>query len=475
MHGLVLDWRRFCTAQTVDFFRVETAPLRAENPDIPVTMNMMGFYDGIDYWQFLPELDIISWDSYPGWHNWDGCEAGNAIWNGAYCDAMRAMKRKPWLLMENSPSTTNWNGVSRHKRPGFHRLTAIQNLAHGSDSIQYFQWRQSRGSCEKFHSAVVSHNPSPETRIFREVAGVGEMLKKLKDIQGSTVPARAAILYDVQNGWAIGESKGPRTIGMGYLDLILRIYEGFWRRGIPVDLVNMDAPLEDYKLVAAPMLYMLRGDIARRLTAFVEQGGTLLASYFTGVVDETDLCYLGRTPAQGLTEVLGLWAEEIDGLWDHQRNGILLENPPQGMQNRYEASRLCEIVHTTTAETLGVYESDYYRGMPAVTVNRYGKGRAYYTGTFAEPGFYYDLLGKIAPEAGVSPALDTALPYGVTVGIRQKDTETYYFLQNFNQEPKTLELPFPLCDLETGETHTGSITLAGYGGMVCTRAKEGQA
>lgn len=177
VHGLVLDWRRFCTAQTVDFFRVETAPLRAENPEIPVTMNMMGFYDGIDYWQFLPELDIISWDSYPGWHNGDGNEGGNAVWNGAYCDAMRAMKHKPWLLMENSPSTTNWIGASRHKRPGFHRLTAIQNLAHGSDSIQYFQWRQSRGSCEKFHSAVVSHNPSPEVRIFREVAGVGAMLK----------------------------------------------------------------------------------------------------------------------------------------------------------------------------------------------------------------------------------------------------------------------------------------------------------
>lgn len=471
VHGLVLDWRRFCTAQTVDFFRVETAPLRAENPEIPVTMNMMGFYDGIDYWQFLPELDIISWDSYPSWHNGDGNEGGNAVWNGAYCDAMRAMKHKPWLLMENSPSTTNWIGASRHKRPGFHRLTAIQNLAHGSDSIQYFQWRQSRGSCEKFHSAVVSHNSSPEVRIFREVAGVGAMLKKLKEIRGSHVPAKAAIIYDVQNGWAIGESKGPRNIGEGYLDLILRIYEGFWRRGIPVDLVHMDAPLDGYRFVAAPMLYMLRGDIAQRLRRFAEQGGTLLTSYLTGLVDETDLCYLGQTPACGLTEVLGLWAEEIDGLWDHQHNGIVMQDAP-GMQNRYEASRLCEVVHPTTAETLGVYESDYYQGMPAVTVNRFGKGRVYYVGTFGESQFYYDLLGRIAPEAGLSPALDTELPYGVTVGIRQSDTETYYFLQNFNKDSRELVLPFPLEDLETGGVYTGTITLAGYGGMVCTRAKE---
>lgn len=225
------------------------------------------------------------------------------------------------------------------------------------------------------------------------------------------MPAKAAIIYDVQNGWAIGESKGPRNIGEGYLDLILRIYEGFWRRGIPVDLVNMDAPLDGYRFVAAPMLYMLRGDIAQRLRRFAEQGGTLLTSYLTGLVDETDLCYLGQTPACGLTEVLGLWAEEIDGLWDHQHNGIVMQDTP-GMQNRYEASRLCEVVHPTTAETLGIYESDYYQGMPAVTVNRFGKGRVYYVGTFGESQFYYDLLGRIAPEAGLSPALDTELPTG---------------------------------------------------------------
>ena len=110
--------------------------------------------------------------------------------------------------------------------------------------------------------------------------------------------------------------------------------------------------------------------------------------------------------------------------------------------------------------------------MPAVTVNRFGKGRVYYVGTFGESQFYYDLLGRIAPEAGLSPALDTELPYGVTVGIRQSDTETYSFLQNFNKDSRELTLPFPLEDLETGGVYAGTITLAGYGGMVCTRAKE---
>ena len=68
IHGLVLDWKRFVTAQTIDFMKNEIEPLRRITPDIPLTSNFMGAYPGLDYWRFAPYLDVISWDSYPQWH-----------------------------------------------------------------------------------------------------------------------------------------------------------------------------------------------------------------------------------------------------------------------------------------------------------------------------------------------------------------------------------------------------------------------
>ena len=174
IHGLTLDWKRFCTAQTRSFFENEIAPLKAANPDIPVTANFMGFYDGINYWELAKSLDVISWDSYPNWHTQpDGDETYNAFWADAFSDMCRSMLGKPFLLMENTPSQTNWMEVCRPKTWGFLRLTSIANLAHGADSIQYFQWRQSRGCAEKFHGAVMTHANRTDTRVFREVSGVG--------------------------------------------------------------------------------------------------------------------------------------------------------------------------------------------------------------------------------------------------------------------------------------------------------------
>ena len=147
IHGLVLDWKRFCTAQTRSFLENETAPLKAANPLIPVTANFMLFYDGINYRELAKSLDLVSWDSYPAWHSTeDGDESGQAYIADAFSDMCRSMLRKPFLLMENTPSHTNWQDVCRPKTWGFHRLTAISNLAHGADSVQYFQWRQSRAA-----------------------------------------------------------------------------------------------------------------------------------------------------------------------------------------------------------------------------------------------------------------------------------------------------------------------------------------
>ncbi|HEX2619804.1 MAG TPA: beta-galactosidase, partial [Phototrophicaceae bacterium] len=174
-HGLMLDWQRFISDQALDFFIAEAAPLREITPDIPVTTNFMQPDVGLNYWKFAEHIDIISWDSYPRWHQTDDTITG--MQTAFYHDLHRSYKRgQPFLLLESSPSVTNWQGVSRIKKPGMLHLASLQAVAHGSNSVQYFQWRQSRGGEEKFHGAVISHLGSENTRVFRDVAATGKIL-----------------------------------------------------------------------------------------------------------------------------------------------------------------------------------------------------------------------------------------------------------------------------------------------------------
>lgn len=469
IHGLNIDWKRFCTEQTINFYKEEIKPLKEQNPDIPATVNMMAYHDSIDYWKFADVIDIVSWDSYPMWHNGGNDDTGNAIWNACWHDAMRSMKQQPFLLMENTPSTANWCGVSRHKRPGMAVLTAIQAVAHGSDSCQYFQWRQSRGSVEKFHSAVVGHNGSDKSRIFLEICRTGDALKKLEKIVGSEVMAETAVVFDIQNKWAVEDSKGPRNDGMGYTEQILQTYGSFWKQGIPVDVINMDADLEKYKLVCVPMPYMIRDGFEKRLKKYVENGGTAVVTYFCGMVNENDLCYIGETPACGLSDVLGIVFEDIDGLYDYQKNHVVFSEKSE-LEGEYETSRLCEIITTKTAEVLGTYKDDFYADSPAFTVNNFGKGKAYYQATFMNNEFSDKFYKKLCGELGIKKAIDTQLPYGVTAGIRTDDDGTeYIFIQNFMNETREIDLPYPLHDLISDNRFEGKTELMPYAAMVCVK------
>lgn len=435
LHGLNLDWNRFCTEQTLDFYREEVKALKSVNPDIPCTINMMELYTGLDYSKFLDDVDVISWDSYPSWH--EGDDYWNAMSTAFNHDLMRAFKDQPFMMMENTPSTANWCGISRLRHPNLLELTSMQALAHGSNTVQYFQWRQSNGSCEKWHSAVISHRGKDDTMIFKNVSKVGENLKKLNDdLYNADINPRVAIIFDTENKWAIEDGKGPRNIGMKYNEACLSHYAPFWDAGIPCDVIDSTASFEKYDLLIAPMLYMLKDGVAERLKSFVKNGGTLVGTYFTGLANETDLCFNGELPAQGLSEVFGLWEEDIDALYDHQENEIAVEDKKTGFKGTFKASILCDLVHPTTANVIGTYTKDWYAGWPALLENKYGKGTAYYLASFADISLLKKLYSTICENIGIKRNLDVDLPKNVTVGKRGN----LYFFQNFSKHEEVISL-----------------------------------
>lgn len=465
VHGLDLDWRRFVTHQTVDFMKTEIAAVKAVNPDIPVTTNMMTMYTyELNYFAFRDALDVISWDNYPEWHNPYMGNEEVAKDCAMTHDMMRSLQKKPFLLMECTPNATNWQGVSKLKKPGMHQLSVIEAVAHGADSGQYFQLRQSRGSCEKFHSAVISNTGTENTRTFREVTDIGAVLEQLSDrVYGSGTPAETAILFDTENKWALDKCQGPRNIGLDYFGNIRRNYSYFWKNGINVDIIDSTFDLSGYKLVIAPMLYLFRDGIQEKLRRFVRDGGTLVTTCFTGVVNDTDLSFLGEATEDKLSDVLGLWVEEVDSLYDCESNRTTWNG------KSYSLKELCEICHPTTCETLAVYETDFYAGKPVLTKNQFGKGVAYHVSASADTDFFHALYAKLAAACDLTYAIRTAVPDGVSLTWRQSDTEKLIFVQNFGDSAAAVQMDQPYENVLTGETVSGSLNIEKYGFAVLAK------
>ena len=244
---------------------------------------------------------MISWDNYPAWHGGDDKDLACSI--AMTHDLMRSIKpSQPFMMMESVTTAVNWKEFAKMKRPGMHELSSLQAVARGSDSIQYFQWRKGRGGSEKFHGAVVGHIGSNQTREFRDVAALGERMKGLSKLVGSPFESKAAVIWDTENRWALDDLQGLIQHDKGYLKESLHHYGPLFRAGVNVDVIDEESDFTPYKLIAAPMLYMYRAGVAEKLRAFVENGGTLVTTYWSGVVNDTDLCFLGGFPGDGMNQ-----------------------------------------------------------------------------------------------------------------------------------------------------------------------------
>lgn len=413
--GITVDYKRFNSESILECYKREYDALKAITPDIPITTNLMGFYKPLDYKMWAKYMDVVSWDNYPS--NEDS-PAQIAMSH----DLMRGINGgEPFLLMEQTPSVTNWLPYNALKRPGVMRLWSYQAVAHGSDSVMFFQMRRTVGACEKLHGAVIDHVGTNETRVFREVKALGAELKELgEQTLGAVTDAKAAIYFDWDNWWAIECSAGPNC-DLKYKDEIYNYYQALYKLNIPVDIVGPEDDLGKYQLLIAPILYMTKTRYDEKIRTFVKNGGTFVTTFFSGIADEHDLIVTGGYPGK-LRDIMGIWVEESDAL-------------PSGAENHftyrgkaYPAKLLCDLSHLEGAEALSVYEEDFYAQMPVITKNQFGDGRAYYVATRSNEEFYQTLMADICEECGVESLL--APQENLEVTMRRNENGRFLFLLN---------------------------------------------
>lgn len=444
--GISIDYRRFNSDSMLENYKMERDAIRKYDADTPITTNLMGTYKNLDYFKWAKEMDLVSWDNYPSYNT--------PLSYTAMChDLMRGLKDgQPFMLMEQTPSQQNWQPYNSLKRPGKMRAQSYQTIAHGADTIQFFQLRRSVGACEKFHGAVIEHVGHENTRVFREVRELGNELQKLGDeFLGSTIHSKVGIIFDWENYWALEYTSGPNK-DLTYVDQIHQYYQYFYTKNIPVDMISVDSDLLKYDVVVAPVLYMVKAGLAERITAFVENGGHFVTTFMSGIVNESDNVYLGGYPGP-LREIAGIWVEEIDALAPEQKNGVEFADG-----NSYTCQLLCDIIHLEGAETIAAYKEDFYGNTPAITKNIYGRGTVWYVGTQVEQGGLTHLLNQVIEGTDVKPICSHG--EGLEITKRETDKASFYFV--INQQVNKQLLPEELVgkvNLLTGEVIEEAVEL----------------
>jgi beta-galactosidase len=431
-----LDFKRFSSDALKDHLRAEREILRAHTPDVPVTSNFMVMpgTSGMNYADWAAEVDFVSNDHYvvPGPQSLDELSfSANLTGNIA--------GGQPWFLMEHSTSAVNWQPVNRAKEPGELARDSLLHVAHGADAVCFFQWRQSAAGAEKYHSAMVPH-AGADSEVFRSVTALGATLRELAPAAGSRRrPARAAILFDWESWWASELDSHP-TSRLRYHQEALDWYSAFLALGIRADVVPTGTPLDGYALVVAPVLHVLPQPLAKELTRYVDGGGHLVTTYFSGIVDENDHVWLGGYPGP-LRELLGIRIEEFAPLLDEERAEL-----DDGTTGTLWTDRIT--VTDPAVDVLARYATGSRAGLPAITCRRTGHGSAAYVSTRLGAEQLTGLLARLCGAAGVSSELPPEARGPVELTIRAGAGDDYWFLVNRTRQP------VPLPGL-TGEVLTG--------------------
>jgi beta-galactosidase len=352
--------------------------------------------------------------------------------------------------MEHSTSAVNWQPVNPPKAPGELRRDSLTHVAYGSDAVSYFQWRASVAGAEKYHSAMLPHAGS-DSQLFRDVCALGGELSALREVVGTqAVPAQVAIVFDWTSWWACELDSHPSSL-LRYREAALAWHEVFAGLGIEVDVQPVAADLSPYLLVVAPLLHVVDDATRSRLTGYVEDGGHLLTTFFSGTVDQDDHIHLGGYPG-ALRDLLGIRVEEL---------APLLPGHTRALNGGGEATLLAETVHALDAEVVLTYED----GAAAATRRVVGAGSASYLGCWPDSSTLAGVVGSLAHQADVEPELDPLLDGGVTRRVRAAEDREFVFLINHTASPQVVAGQSGV-DLLTGNVIDGDAHLAPYGVVV---------
>ncbi|HUZ18832.1 MAG TPA: beta-galactosidase [Spirochaetia bacterium] len=460
--ALLLDFRRFSSSSTDGFAAEQAKVIRAACPGAVITTNLQSVTRyHTDYFELAKRLDVASTNFYPP-------ESYNTI----DLDLVRSVKGSGFWVVEQKSAAPD--GKERHEgavsahngylvpQPGETRLWTYESAAHGADMILYFRWRACPYGAEQFHGGILGYDGAV-SRVYREIAEVGGELERLGPaLAGTGIQAEVALLYSPDSRWAL-ESFSPHP-QLEYRHALLEWHRELEAYHVATDLRPPDAELSQYKLVVAPLLYLMTEEVVRNLLAYVRSGGTLILTARSGAKDEHGTLTPGTLPPD-LLEALGATVEESFALAPSARTAI------EGADGtRYECTAWVDLLEADGAEALYRYTEGWFAGKAAV-VRRRGIGGSggtiVYVGTVPEELFRRRLLVDALEAVGVSPILEGSRHLHVT--RRTGGGRELLFVLNPTTQPGSVLLSDRYRELLSGAAASQRLDLEAWGVAVLER------
>lgn len=473
----LLDMKRFFSYIMADHYKQEYQTIRKYSKDKPVTTNTWRMFGEMNFRDFEPYMDFVAFDFYPEYNDQPGDDKLSSAY-GFALDYYRGMKAgKPFIIMEMAPGVPLLQ-ATKIRRPGLQKLITAQALAHGANSINYFQWRKGRGGAEQYHGAVIDHSKRTDTKTFCEIREVSDFLKKISPVKNCTKKAEIAVVYDVESDWAISFVQGTHPEKKLYKAECVAHYRAFYEQGMNVDIIDMQADFSKYKLVIAPMLYLVNEQRAHKIQEFVSAGGSFVTTFYTGWTGENSLAHEGGFPGL-LKELTGIWVEDMDALNDgehvlsnwiegigqQRKKGIVairtLENA-LSLKNTYEGHTFCDQIHLEGATALAVYDGEFYKGNPCITQNEFGQGYVYYMGVRTNDDFKKDFYEGLSRKLQINKSLDGVISENIIV----EERGGFIFVMNFSGEERKIILHDEYWECETMQVLKDEVWLNAYEVMI---------
>jgi beta-galactosidase len=437
-----LDMRRFWSEQTIDVLKLLEAVRRKNVPDKPAISNLWDSAGrkGFDY--LATYRDYVSYGAM-------GFYPGDPLGAAFESTMMRAGMHAPIWFNEFTAGGPGYYGT-----PGRSRMWAHFGLLMGAQAVMPWTWHSHHGGEEQALFGLIDHDDRASWKLD-EFATIAQEFAKLEKLGFPRLQQpKVAIAYSFDNMIATnlpreGISNTVRPyINPGYMKQAHNAYAPLFRDNVDVAVIHIGhEDLSRYRLVIVPGLYLLDAASRTNLRKFVADGGTVIMTAQSDKVDDHNQWFDTPLPG-GLTDVFGLRTNAF-------YNAGALQTTIAGEEINADLGAY-EVLEPSTADVLARF-SNVDGKAPAITVNRFGKGRAIYVATAAQPQIMKPLYHQLYASLGIVPG--PATPDGVYA--RVVDGRTLYV--NTTGEPKDVAIDGAMDGVLSGKRWSGVLRLEPMG------------
>lgn len=444
-----MDYFRFSSDSYVRYQKLQADIIR-KHSKMPITHNFMVQYGELDYYNLGKDLDFVALDNYPvlAWRKSSYSRISMAH------DHTRYIKNKNFWLMEQQSGPCGWMTISDTPEPGQIRLWTYQAVAHGAEAVIYFRWRACTFGREQYWYGILDHDGIARRR-YREIRQIGEELKKLSElIVDSKVKVVAAIIKSYDNLWS--HRITPHNEKFDYNKLLISYYDALLSNNIDTDVTSVQDDFSKYRLVFMPAFDLMTEDIKKKCEEYVKNGGSLVITFRSGTRDWNNRMTTLTLPGE-FKGIAGVELEEFDSIGCFGREVKIKGDIGEGT-----ASIWCDVLKSNGADVIAVYDSHYYKGMPAITVNSYGKGKLYYLGCDLDTDSMDKFVEFLVDKVNITSVLKAKIK-GVEVVIKQKDNQNYYIILNHNNADVNVPIAGEFIEALSGTNLRDELQLNAYG------------